>query len=99
VEDFGESLHLTFWERQTDPYYTHRRESKSVAICFMGNFMATSAQIGRVLGLYRFPQVRVDGMRACLFWCHSQHMSSKHKALSSLPSIKKYSIKIHIVTL
>ena len=43
------------------PNYTCRRESKSVAV-LTGTTWAISAQIGTLLALYKFPQVRLCGM-------------------------------------
>lgn len=43
------------------PNYTCRRESKSVAT-LTGTQQSISAQIGRLLELYKFPQVRLDAM-------------------------------------
>lgn len=58
------TLESTFlWLSGTEqkiPNYTCRRESKSVA-ALTGISWATSAQIGTLLKLYKFPQVRARG--------------------------------------
>lgn len=53
------------------PNYTCVRERMPVAV-IVGNTWAISAQMGTLLELYRYPQVRGDGV---FFWTKNSHDS------------------------